>query len=337
MTSPLRALVAGHLCIDFFPALDRQPGLEEGALYPVGPMTTRCGGCVYTTGVTLAALGVDVRLAAAVGRDELAPLLVHLLAAEGLDTSRFIAVEASTSYSIVTQAPGRDRTFWHYPGANRLFDGRSLDLEGIDLLHVGYPSLLEALCLNDGAMLVDLFVRARSSGCATSLDLAVVDAAEPDRAARWSRLLARVLPHTDVVTPSLDDLSSALDWPLAADPAGLGEAADKLLSAGAAVVLVTAGAAGLQLATADATRLIDTGRLAPLLLGQEDLRHREPAVRVPLVAGTTGAGDVATAGFLAGLLHGKGAVAATKLAATAAARHVAGMSPGQGTTRQEVR
>ena len=323
----MRALVAGHLCIDFFPTLDRQPGLEEGALYAIGPMQARCGGSVYTTGVTLARLGVEVQLAAAVGNDLLAGLLTQLLRAEELDTTQFAVANTSTSYSIVTQAPGRDRTFWHHVGANEAFDGSGLDLAGVDVLHVGYPSLLRRMCEDDGQRLVDLFRRARALGCTTSLDLAVVDTGDPGRVRRWSRFLERVLPVTDIVTPSVDDLSSALEW-VPADPLDVQrEQAERLLAWGCAVVLLTAGASGLLVATADAGRLSSTGRLAPLLQSHACMRHLEEAVPVEHVDGTTGAGDVATAGFLAGLMQGEGPVAAARLAALAAARHVAGVPP----------
>ncbi|HEY5821239.1 MAG TPA: PfkB family carbohydrate kinase, partial [Propionibacteriaceae bacterium] len=130
----MRALVGGHLCIDFFPQMDRQPGLVEGALYSLGPMVARPGGCVYTTGQTMAGLGIDVRLAAAVGQDPLAGLLLELCRSEGLDTAGLSRIDASTSYTIVSQAPGRDRTFWHHLGANEFFDGRDLDLTGVDLV-----------------------------------------------------------------------------------------------------------------------------------------------------------------------------------------------------------
>ena len=323
----MRVVVAGHLCIDLVPALDKQPGLAEGGLYRVGPLAARCGGCVYTTGSALARAGWDVSLAAAVGQDDLGGVLVGLLHRQGLDTAAFTPVAASTSYSIVLQAPGRDRTFWHHTGANDAFDGRRLDLDGVDLLHVGYPSLLPGLCVDDGEPLVELFSRARAAGCTTSLDLAVVDLDEPGRVERWSRLLERVLPHTDVLTPSVDDLTSALGWALAPGTEGLADAAERLLAAGVAVALVTGGTAGLQVATASPERLARTGRLGPSLRDHASIRHREPAVPVERVSGTTGAGDVATAGFLDGLLRGLGPVAAAGRAAAAAARHVAGTDP----------
>jgi sugar/nucleoside kinase (ribokinase family) len=64
--------------------------------------------------------------------------------------------------------------------------------------------------------------------------------------------------------------------------------------------------------------------VASTLQAHAALRHWEPAVTVEDVDGTTGAGDVATGGFLAGLMTGQGPVAAAGLAAREAARHVSG-------------
>lgn len=320
----MRALVAGHLCIDFFPEMERQPGWAPGALYSIGPMRARPGGCVYTTGRTLTELGIDVSLAASVGRDALSGLLLELCRAEGMATSGLLATDAPTSYTIVSQPAGLDRTFWHYLGANEQFDGRDLDLAGIDLVHVGYPNLMAQLYVDDGARLVELFARAHDQGCATSIDLAVMDTSDPDRVARWNRFLERVLPVTDVISPSVEDLTSMIGWPTSATPGDMSQVAQWLVAGGVAVVLVTGGTHGAVLATAGADRLAATGRLAPLLAGHAGLLHREPVQPVSQVAGTTGAGDVATAGFLAGLLSGAGPVGAANWAARAAARHVSG-------------
>ncbi len=317
-------MVAGHVCIDFIPELDRPPGLVEGALYTLGPMRTRTGGCVHTTGLALRRFGVDVVLAAAVGRDELASVLTDRLAAEGIDASRFRVVDAATSYTIVVSPPGRDRTFWHHSGANDLFDGRELDLAGIDLLHVGYPNLLAALCHDDGAALVELFARAGAAGTTTSLDLAVVDRSEPGRVERWERFAAATFGLTDLITPSIDDLNSCFDWGLSADRAGLAEAGRRLVDLGVAVALVTAGSAGLQVATADRVRLERAGALGPRLGAHGGVNAFLPCVPVTSVAGTTGAGDVATAGFLSGLATGLDPVAAGRRATEVAARHVSG-------------
>ena len=316
----VKALVAGHLCLDLLPTFDGAPGLAEGALYPVGPMAVRLGGCVATTGRTLAALGVSSALAAAVGDDRLAALMRSLLAELGLPT-RLVEVPGSTSYSVVLQPPGRDRTFWHHTGANDHFDGVGLDLEGIDLLHLGYPNLLPALLPDDGMPLRPLLMRARSGGATTSVDLAVCapDAVGPD----WERVLANVLPLTDVLTPSLDDLNSALGWGLPPTLDSLAEATERLVALGAGIVVVSGGAAGLHVRTAAPERVADVG--AALGHGiPAGVSAFVPAPTVERVATTTGAGDVATAGFLAALVHGGTPAEAAEAAVQVAVAHVEG-------------
>ncbi len=172
----MTVLLAGHLCVDLAPRLPGDPVIEPGRLAAVGALRTSLGGSVANTGRVLAHLGIPIRAAAALGDDALGALAGELLAREGFDTSEVRVISGvGTSYS-----------------------------------HVGYPSLLAALAADGGATLRRFFDRARAAGVTTSLDLAVVD---PDSAAAeldWQRFLATVLPATDLFTPSIDDLSSAL-------------------------------------------------------------------------------------------------------------------------------
>ncbi|GAA1798085.1 carbohydrate kinase family protein [Nostocoides veronense] len=323
----MRVLVAGHLCLDFIPALDDDPGHDPGALYLIGPMQVRLGGAVHTTGAALAALGIDILLAAASGNDSLAGVQRELLARKGLDASRMVEVEGATSYSIVLQPPGQDRTFWHHTGCNDLFDGTALELEGVDLVHIGYPNLLPALGAEDGMPLRRLFEAAHARGVVTSVDLAVEPTAAPEdraaHAARWQRFLEVTTSATDLLTPSIDDLESAVHWGLGHGREALAEAARRLIGLGAAVVMVTGGEAGLHVATtADAQRLAELNPLAHLDPGLA--LHIDPVVP-ERIAGTTGAGDTATAAFLATLLDGGSLRAAGERAAYLASRHIAGL------------
>src|SRR5205823_1161954 len=114
---------------------------------------------------------------------------------------------------LVLEPPGIDRSFWHHVGANAECDGTAFELTGVELLHVGYPSLLPAMTADGGEPLVALFARARAAGITTSLDLAVVDPASPAARLDWSALLRRVLPLVDVLSPSVADVRTTFRGP----------------------------------------------------------------------------------------------------------------------------
>ena len=319
------AIVAGHVCVDLIPQLEALPDIGPGELAEVGPLTAAPGGCVANTGGVLAALGAEVAVAGDAGDDELGALLTATLGARGLDTAQIRRrAGETTSYSVVLQAPGRDRSFWHHVGANARFDGASLDLEGIGLLHVGYPSLLPALTASGGEALAALLERARAQGATTSLDLAVIDPESAAARIDWRALLERLMPLVDIISPSIEDLRTGpgLDGELP-------ELARALVDMGAAVALVTASADGLALCTGDAERL---RRAGPLLARAAERWSGEalaiPAIEVEVVRSTLAAGDAASGGLLWGVLDGRGPHASLRLAAEVAAAQVSGAPVG---------
>ncbi|WP_294178718.1 carbohydrate kinase family protein [uncultured Schumannella sp.] len=319
------ALVVGHVCVDLTPGLDSAPSLVPGGLSAVGDLRMTPGGCVANTGGDLAGLDITVAVSADIGDDELSGPLRRLVAGRGLDTRGFRTTAATTSYSIVIQPPGRDRTFWHHTGANALFDGTHVVLDGVDLLHVGYPPLLPALVADEGGPLVALLDRARSAGITTSLDLAVVDAPTDQTRMFWDAVLTAALPSTDIVSPSLDDLASALGSDALGDRTPV-TAAQQLVERGAAIAVVSDGIRGFGIATGDAARFARGGSVvAGLPASWHDRRESVPASIVSAPVTTTGAGDAATAGLLAAVLRGMTPDAAVRFAADVAAARVAGL------------
>lgn len=323
-------LVAGHICLDLVPALRGRPGAEPGDLVEVGPLTVRAGGCVANTGGDLGELGMPVRVAADLGSDVLGETLLDVLRRRGVETSELRRTDHTTSYSIVVQPPGSDRTFWHHVGANQHFDGRSVDLDGCDLLHVGYPSILPALVADGGRPLLDLLERARRDEITTSLDLAVVDqdASGDGRDAvheRWRALFAAALPLVDVISPSVDDVTSATGRRVDHAPGSILGLAEELVRQGAAIALVSAGTHGMALATGPEHRLHEGGRVLRGL-GQSwpDISVWHPVEPVAEPVTTNGAGDAATAGFLSGLMQAFEPERALALAAAAARARVLG-------------
>ena len=336
-------IVAGHVCVDLTPALDAPPAMEPGRLIQVGPLALSAGGCVGNTGLALASLGVPTQLIASAGSDQLGRVLVALLASSSADTAGITSLDGrGTSYSIVVDVPGRDRTFWHHIGANAAFDGSGvidrivaaarLPGPGIaagaqdTILHLGYPTHLPALYADGGAALVRLVGAARSAGATVSIDMAEIDPASEARTVDWERLLARILPGVDVMKASVDDLEAMLPHRIGIEPIAW---ADALVGLGTAVALVTAGADGLYVRTASEARI--RAAAPPLRGALADWANREiwvPSITTRVLT-TTGAGDAAAAGFLAGLAHGRGPVESALLSAAAAAARISGHPIGE--------
>jgi sugar/nucleoside kinase (ribokinase family) len=322
-------LVAGHLCIDITPELTSIPELVPGQLYEIGSARLTLGGCVANTGLALAAAGTPTSVCSRVGDDPLGEIARRLLAEQGVDLEGITTTAgAATSYSIVLQLPGRDRTFWHHPGANAAFTGREVNLDGVDILHLGYPPLLPELLADDAAPLLNLLKEARSRHITTSLDLAVVDPRSRAAAVDWRRAFARIMPHVDIATPSIDDLTSALAIARTLNDDLVEECARRLVDDGCAVAVVSAGARGAYAVSAGADRLAAAGTaLSSVRSTWSSTAEWVPAAEPRLVVNTTGAGDAASAGLLYGLAQGTSIRRATRLAARFAAATIEGKRP----------
>lgn len=320
-----RATVAGHICADLRPKLSGNERIVPGAIIEVGPLDIRPGGSVANTGGDLAALGAQVLLVADLGDDELGSAVARALSTFGADCQGVRHVAGlTTSYSLVFEPPGTDRSFWHHVGANARFDGARVQPDATDLVHLGYPALLPLLHADCGSRLRDLLARVRQAGTTTSLDLSFVTPGSPAAEVDWRLLLQRTAPLVDVLSPSVDDLVSALGVASPTSVSEVRELGRVLLGLGSAVVLLTNGEQGMHLFTAGQDRLSRAGRcLSERAEAWADRELYLPASASGPLA-TTGAGDAATAGLLFGVLAGSDADEATTIAARAAALKVAG-------------
>lgn len=298
--------VAGHVCADLTPELPLGIGMIPGQLYQVGGLSIRPGGCVANTGIVLAGLGADTRTSAIVGDDDLGRIVVRELGKLGLSTANVhTCTDGTTSYSIVLEPTGMNRSFWHHTGASEQFDGSHVDIDDTDLLHIGYPPLLAGLLPNDAKPLRALFERSRDAGVTTSLDMAVVDRTSKLGQIDWHAILRRTLPLVDVFTPSIDDLTSALEiGPVSTADAAI-KVADTLIAEGVGIVMLSAGEDGLLIKTAPPDRLRKGGRvLKPLAEKWGDTTVWTPAREIPTIVTTNGAGDAASAALLYSLISG---------------------------------
>lgn len=328
--------VGGHLCLDVTPLSAETARIKPGSLFEVGPLAVTLGGSVANTGGALASLGARVIPYATVGDDELGALLLSKLAAEGFENPQLsVSQNLSTSYSLVIEHSGTDRTFWHHTGANADFDGSAMDTAGHSLVHIGYPPLLPGILGNNGRTLHDLFARARSSGVTTSVDLAVVDRHSALGALDWDSILSSIFSQTDIATPSFDDLTSAygIDEPYSPDL--VDRLAEKMLAEGVAVVMISAGHHGLRLRTASTERLLAGGAvLAPLAETWAGRSLTVSPLHLENPVTTTGAGDASTAGLLFGLTQGATPEQSTALAVACSAAVMGGVRPTAGHVTQ---
>jgi sugar/nucleoside kinase (ribokinase family) len=310
------AIVAGHLCLDIIPDLSTHVAgqfdsvFQPGKLINVGAASISTGGAVSNTGLALHRLGIDTRLIAKVGSDQLGQVVRQIVAshaphlADGISSS----TKTSTSYTVVISPPGSDRLFLHHPGANDDFyagDVRDEDLRNARLFHFGYPPLMAGMFADNGAQLTEMYRRVKSLGLTTSLDMALPDPDSPAGHANWLTVLKNTLPLVDIFLPSLDEILFMLgrktNPPLSAQL--LAEVSDELLTIGTKVVVLKLGGHGLYLRTASAGVLKNLGRACPSdLTAWVNYENWSPCFQVKVV-GTTGAGDATIAGFLAALLR----------------------------------
>ncbi|HEY0866233.1 MAG TPA: carbohydrate kinase family protein [Fimbriimonas sp.] len=309
---PPEVVVAGHICLDIIPGLSRI-AFEPGRLFEAGNAVLSTGGAVSNTGLALHRLGVRVALVGKVGDDLFGGNVRSLLDRReaGLGESLTVAPGEPTSYTIVINLSGVDRMFLHAPGCNNTFTADDVPMELLEscrLMHFGYPPLMARMFEDEGRELESLLRKAKSAGATTSLDLSLPDKDAPSDWAPWRAILERCLPWVDVFLPSYDELLYMLDLDAyeARKREGLEyeepphSLVEDALSLGAKVVGLKLGDQGMLLRTAK--------DLGPFGRAAVDSRWLGVSLSTPSfevdVAGTTGSGDAAIAGFLMGMMRG---------------------------------
>jgi sugar/nucleoside kinase (ribokinase family) len=337
-------IVAGHLCADLLPSFPpdgKNP--EPGQTAEIGPAGLWPGGAVANVGGALQRLGIGVELIGLVGDDALGDLVTNLLSrqAAGPLPGIRVAPGETTSYTLILARPGQDRAFLHHPGSNRQFHPAEIDpnlLREGKIVHFGYPPFLPRVYRDGGRRLAEWFGSLREQGLLTSLDLAFPDPGAESGRADWRAFLERVLPHVDLFLPSRAELEFMLrDLPelraisqpeMPAGLESLSGLARWALDAGARMCALKLGPHGIYLRTAAGRASLSNRRLA-LDSRWEDREAWAPAFQVTPV-GTTGAGDAAVAGFLAGLLGGSSPEETILLATAVAACSVEAPDPTSG-------
>jgi len=303
--------VAGHVCLDIIPEIRTDSGvclIEPGKLLEVGSAHLSNGGAVSNVGIALHKLGLRVRLLGKIGNDLFGRAILDRFNEidKTLTENMIPIVGESSSYTIVINPPGSDRSFWHHPGCNDTYTANDVnceDLKGINLFHFGYPPLMRQMVENDGKELLDLFRKVKSTGVVTSLDMAYPDPNSYSGRVDWRKILERVLPFVDIFLPSLDETRYILGYEINKEISHeiLSKISGELVQFGAGIIGLKLGDRGFYLRTSK-----DCSRFDKIIKDVDKWSDREiysPCYKVN-VKGATGSGDATIAGFLAALFNG---------------------------------
>jgi sugar/nucleoside kinase (ribokinase family) len=190
--------VAGNMVVDILypvrglPALGELTTIEEN-------ISRSSGGALCNVIMDLAALDSTLPLTALgrLGTDTDGDFILEKLRAFGnIDLSN-LKREGRTSFTmVIADEITKQRTFYHYRGANARFSESDIDWDRIDakLLHLGYILLLDALDAEDakyGTKLARLLHNARQKGIETSVDVA------SETGDRFEKLVPPALKYTN--------------------------------------------------------------------------------------------------------------------------------------------
>jgi len=190
--------VAGNMIVDVLYPILGHP--KPGELTTITEGISRSsGGALCNVIVDLAKLDPQLPLTALgrIGTDaEGDYVLEKLHEHEHIDTSR-VKREGLTSFTaVMADTIGKQRTFYHYRGANARFCEADIDWDNLnaDMLHIGYILLLDALDEPDeqyGTKMAKLLHTAQIRGIMTSIDV-VSEAGD-----RFGRIVPPALKYTD--------------------------------------------------------------------------------------------------------------------------------------------
>ena len=190
--------VAGNMIVDMLYPIDGFP--KPGELTTITADATRStGGCLCNDILDLAALDPELPLTALgrVGEDEAGDFVLKKLRERPNISLAQIRRQGTTSYTLVmADEVSKQRSFYQCRGANADFCEADIDWDSldVDMLHIGYILLLDALDAPDGeygTKMARLLHSARQRGIKTSIDV-VTEASE-----RFGRIVSPALRYTD--------------------------------------------------------------------------------------------------------------------------------------------
>jgi sugar/nucleoside kinase (ribokinase family) len=264
--------------------------LEFNQTVWVDDVRTSLGGNGANTAYTLARLGVRVRLASIVGRDQRGDEALGTLSEVGVDTSAVTRSALPTSSTVVLVREDGARAFFHRPGC--VAEDFPIELPGgCSHFHLGNVFALPRLRQHAG----EIMARARASGMTTSLDTGW------DARGEWAAVIDPAMPYTDLLFVNHDE----------AERLSRGSGVEYFLKRGVTHVVTKLGAQGCSVRSAEngvdvagfAVDVVDTTGAGDCFAGGflAALERGMPVVEAARFANAVGALNVQHLGAISGV------------------------------------
>ena len=220
--------VVGSANLDLVATVDRLPG--PGETVPGSSFAEYPGGKGLNQAVAAARAGASVAFVGAVGSDSAADVLLQVMADDGIDASRVAVADVATGRALIGVSAAGENSIIVVAGANGTVTASSLPAAKVVLTQLEVPLPAVERAMRSG----------REAGSITVLNPAPAAA-----------IGAEILQWCDIVVPNEHEVEL------------LGGVAH-LLSLGAKAVVVTLGANGADLHTADGVTHIDPFEVTPV-------------------------------------------------------------------------
>jgi sugar/nucleoside kinase (ribokinase family) len=293
--NPMAGIACGGIwVVDLLKVIDHYP--QENSIAYISEVSQGGGGCAHNVVINLAKFdsGLPLYALGVLGNDPYGDYLVEQCRRHpnvNVEQLRRTDLDATPYTDVFCVKSSGRRTFFHYPGTNRLFHPADVDLDRLParMFHLGYLLLMAALDQADaeyGTVAARFLAQLQSRNIRTSIDLV------SENSDRFPKIVPPALKYTDYCIINDWEAEKLTGIPLRSGgtllPENLRKIGAAILAQGVRELVVVHFPEG------------------GYLLSRSGVERLQPSLDLPdaYIVGSTGAGDSFCAGILYGLYQG---------------------------------
>jgi len=293
--APRAGIACGGIwVVDLVKVIDLYP--QENSIAYISEMSRGGGGLGHNVVISLAKFDAELPLYALglIGNDAYGDYLVEecrRFPNVNVDQLRRTDLDATAFTDVFSVKSSARRTYFHYPGTNRLFQSGHVDLDSLPvrMFHLGYLLLLDAMDQADaefGTVAARFLSTLQSRGIRTSIDLVSEDSD------RFAQIVPPALKYTDYCVINDWEAEKLTGIPL--------RVAGRLLSENLGKIGATIFGFGVK------ELVVIHFPEGGYLLSKDGAELLQPSLQLSAdyIVGSSGAGDSFCAGILYGLYRG---------------------------------